>query len=60
MPNDRKEICMLNVVIPDISDERAIACKKKIEDALADIPNVQIRFSIMTAPKGTPNVPQIQ
>jgi len=49
-PLQPKEVCAIRIMFPVTSDEQAIACKKKISDTLADIPNVQIQFSISNIP----------
>jgi len=43
-----KEICSIRIAFPVETDEQAIEYKKKIGDVLADIPNVQIHFSLMS------------
>lgn len=48
------EVCSLRITFPVASDEEAIAYKKKINDALADKPDAQIQFAIMS---GSPRPP---
>lgn len=43
------EICSIRIMFPVKSDEAAIEYKKKIAAILADIPDAQIQFSIMSA-----------
>lgn len=43
------EICSIRIMFPVKSDEQALDCKKKIKDALSDVPDVQTQFSIMSA-----------
>lgn len=43
-----KEICTIRIIFAVETDEQAIEYKKKIGDVLADIPNVQIQFSLMS------------
>ncbi|GAI67848.1 unnamed protein product [marine sediment metagenome] len=50
MEQDKKEVCMIRIVFPVQSDEQAIDCKKKVQAVLADIPDIQIHFSLMSAP----------
>lgn len=60
MEQANQEICIMKVIFPVKSDEQAIDCKKKIKSALADIPEAQIDFRLMS-PKmlmpPSPNVP---
>ncbi len=55
MDKDNKEICSIRIMFPVASDEQAIEYKKKIAVMLAEIPDAQIQFSIMSArmPMGT-------
>lgn len=46
MDNDKKELCSIRVMFPVASDEDAIKAKHKLQEALADIPDVNIQFSI--------------
>lgn len=45
-----KEICSIRIGFPVDTDEQAIEYKKKVTAVLADIPNVQIQFSLMPMP----------
>jgi len=45
-----KEICSIRIGFPVVSDEQAIEYKKKVTAVLADIPEVQIQFSLMPMP----------
>jgi len=49
------QICSIRIGFPVTSDEQAIEYKKKISDAMADMPNARIEFSIMAIPTGIPN-----
>lgn len=48
----KAEVCSIRIIFPVQSDEQALECKKKISEALSDITDVQIQFSIMTPPSG--------
>ena len=51
MPNKTgSEICSIRIMFPVESDEQAIEYKKKIGALLAEVPEAQIQFSIMSAP----------
>ena len=50
MAQEKQEICSIRIVFPVESDEKAIECKKKIQEALADMSDAQIHFSLMPAP----------
>lgn len=50
MEQPKQEICQIRVMFPAESDEQAISCKKKIKEVLADVPDVNIHFSLMAAP----------
>lgn len=55
MPKEKTEICTIQVVIAVDSDEQAIDAKKKISAVIADIPDAQMKFSIMNVnPRGLP------
>ena len=57
MDNPKKQICQIRIMFPVVSDEEAIACKKKITALLSEIPEAQIQFSLMPAPdRPPPNV----
>ena len=43
-----KQVCTIRIIFPVDTDEQAISYKKKIGDVLADIPNIQIQFSLMS------------
>jgi hypothetical protein len=47
---DKKQICSIRIMFPTISDEQAIEYKKKISTLLAEIPDANIQFSLMTMP----------
>lgn len=51
-PKDKSkpEICTIRIVFPVESDEQALACKKKVSEALSDIPDVVTQFSISNMP----------
>lgn len=44
------EVCTIRIAFPVESDEQALACKKKVSEALSDIPDVGIHFSISNMP----------
>lgn len=44
------EICSIRIIFPVNSDEQAIECKKKVQAALADMPEAQIHFTLMPKP----------
>lgn len=50
MVDERKEVCSIRIMFPVESDEQAIEYKKKITALLAEIPDVQIHFTIGTMP----------
>lgn len=52
MDDVKKEICTIRIMFPVTSDEQAIEYKKKIGEVLAEIPDAQIQFSLMTPPGG--------
>lgn len=54
MAEPKKEICTIRIIFPVESDEHAIDCKKKINAIIADIPDAQIQFGLMTPPSNTP------
>lgn len=49
-----QELCQIRIMFPVSSDEDAIACKKKIKEALSDKPDAQMQFTIMPVPSNTP------
>jgi len=44
-----KQLCTIRIGFPVDTDEQAIEYKKKIAAVLAEIPDAQIQFSLMTA-----------
>jgi len=44
-----KQLCTIRIGFPVKSDEQAIEYKRKIGAILAEIPEAQIQFSLMTA-----------
>lgn len=46
----KQEVCTIRIMFPVESDEQAIACKKKLAEALSDISDVVTHFSIGTMP----------
>ncbi|GAH62917.1 unnamed protein product [marine sediment metagenome] len=50
MEKPKQEICSIRIMFPVESDEQAIGYKKKIAALLAEIPDVQLNFSISTMP----------
>ena len=51
MGEPKRDICSIRIMFPVESDEQAIDCKKKIAVLLAEIPDAQMQFSLMNAPK---------
>lgn len=45
------ELCTIRIMFPVTSDEQAIEYKRKIAEILAEVPDVQIQFSLMTNPR---------
>jgi len=43
-----QELCTIRIMFPVESDEQAIEYKKKIAAILAEIPEAQIQFSLMS------------
>lgn len=52
--HSKPEVCTIRIIFPVQSDEQAIECKKKIKEALGDIPDVNIQFSLMSVPANMP------
>ncbi len=53
MNNEKKEIVTIQIVVAVNIDEEAIALKKKISEAIVDVPDAQMKFSMMSInPKG--------
>lgn len=50
MANPVKEVCTMRVIFPVQSDEQALDCKKKVQEALKGIDNLQSQFEIMSVP----------
>lgn len=50
MEKNKQQICMIKLVFPTASDEQAIDCKKKIQIALSEVPDVAIDFRLLNAP----------
>lgn len=48
--NSKPEICTIRIMFPVQSDEQALACKKKVQEALQDIADVSIQFAISNMP----------
>ncbi|GAI97274.1 unnamed protein product [marine sediment metagenome] len=46
----KPELCTIRIMFPVVSDDEAIMCKKRIAEALSDIPDMNIQFSIMNMP----------
>lgn len=49
-----QEICSMRIMFAVSSDEQAISYKKKINEVLADIPNVRIEFNLSSSPVRQP------
>lgn len=49
-----REVCSIRIMFPVESDEQAIEYKKKIAALLAEIPDAQIQFNLMS---GRPSIP---
>jgi len=41
-----KQVCTMRIIFPVESDEQAIALKKKINEALSDLPEAGIDFAL--------------
>ena len=54
MESPKQEICSIRIMFPVQSDEQAIGYKKKIAALLAEIPEAQIQFSLMSSPAPMP------
>lgn len=46
MDKAKKQVCTIRILFPVDTDEQAIGIKKKIAEALADIPEANIDFGI--------------
>lgn len=57
MDKEQKEICSIRIIFPVESDELALVIKSKIKDVLADNPDAQIQFSIMSGMLRSPIPP---
>ena len=55
MEQPNKEICTIRIMFPVDSDEQAIDCKKKIKEALSEVPDVTTQFSLMDIPATVPS-----
>jgi len=49
-----EQVCSMRIVFPITTDEKAIEIKKLIDNALLNIPNAQMHFSIMPKPPVNP------
>lgn len=49
------EVCQMRIMFPIVSDQHAIDTKAKIKEAIGNIPDVVITFSIMTLPSKRPD-----
>lgn len=47
MEQDKKEVCDIRIMFPVTSDEQAIEYKKKIQEAMKDMSEARIQFSII-------------
>lgn len=50
----KQQVCSIRIAFPVTSDEAAIEYKKQIDKILADIPDANIQFSILS---GRPTMP---
>ena len=50
MDKPNQEVCSIRIMFPVDSDEQAIEYKKKIATILAEIPDVNLQFSLMNTP----------
>lgn len=50
----KQQVCSIRIAFPVTSDDDAIAYKKKIDNILANIPDANIQFSILS---GRPSMP---
>jgi len=46
-PDSYVQMCRINVMFPSVSDEKSIAVKKVIEEAIKNIPESQVMFTIV-------------
>jgi len=51
---ESKQVCIIKIVFPVDSDDAAIAYKKKIGEAMADNPEAQVSFNLIS---GRPPMP---
>jgi len=51
MCDEKKELCTIRIMFPVESDEKAIEYKKKMAAILAEVPDAQIQFGLVTPPK---------
>lgn len=54
MENDNKELCTISIMFEVESDEQALDCKKKIREALSNIPEARVEFSLRSIPESRP------
>ncbi len=50
-----KELCTVRIVFPVDSDDQALNIKRKLRDALGDVPQARLDFSLTSMPPGIPN-----
>ncbi|KKN16540.1 hypothetical protein LCGC14_0974910 [marine sediment metagenome] len=51
--NPKQTICVISVVLQDVTDDLALGVKKKIDAVLVDIPDHRVDFRIMTGQQPT-------
>jgi len=49
-----KQVCTMSIVLPIVTDDEAIAIKKKIEVVLENVTDAMIDFRIRKMPKNGP------
>ena len=54
MGKPEKQLCTIRIMFPIDSDEAAIGLKKAISEMLAEMPDAQIQFGLMTGPAKPP------
>ena len=60
MVNPQKQLCTIRILFPVDSDDQAVEYKKKISGLIAEIPDAQIQFTLMTQPRSLPSGPPVQ
>lgn len=55
-----KQLCTIRILFPVDSDDQAVEYKKKISGLIAEIPDAQIQFTLMTQPRSVPSGSPVQ